>query len=394
MSATGHSGTEQAKVSEMGLVERVELYRHIEDVRKRPLVTYVTSTRAGADGRIAGDAVHEFALQLQALPAETKAIDLLIVSNGGDPTVAWRVVSLIRERVDSFSVLVPAGAFSAATLIALGANTIVLHPNGNLGPVDPQLHVQRRSSQDGQATSIDFGSEDLSAFLTFARETVGLTDQQHLTQVFAKFCDEVGAVPIGVAARSAQLSLSMAEKLLRMHMSESGQEQRAKTIAEKLSREFYHHGYALSRSEAKEIGLPVEDADPQFCELLWRVWLDFVYDLELRVPFHPLMVVHANPAAAPLFGPMPSVTLPPGLPPQAVQALMHQVAQQAVALIPPTNYRLIQACLESVRTASHFTTEGAVFAARQPDFQLRFNVAPYRSGWREVESHGAHAGAE
>jgi hypothetical protein len=375
----------------MGLLERRELYRQIEDVRQRPLVSYVTSNRPGADGRMAGDAVHEFALQLQALPADADALDLLVVSNGGDPTVAWRVVSLIRERVKSFSVLVPAGAFSAATLIALGANRIILHPNGNLGPVDPQIHLQRRNKQDGQPTNIDFGSEDLSAFLTFARDDVGLTDQQYLTQIFAKFCDEVGAVPIGVAARSAQLSLSMAEKLLCMHMSESGQEQQAKTIAEKLSREFYHHGYALSRSEAKEIGLPVEDTDTQFYDLLWRVWLDFVDDLELRTPFNRMMVVHANPDAGPIFGPTPSVTLPPNSPPQVVQAIMQQLAQQAVAMIPPTNYRLIHACLESVRTVSHFVTTGGIFVARQPDFQLKFNALPYRSGWEAVETHGTDA---
>jgi hypothetical protein len=127
---------------------------------------------------------------------------------------------------------------------------------------------------------------------------------------------------------------------------------------------------------------------------LHQLFVFFVDDLELRVPFHPLMVVRANPDAGPLFGPMPSVTLPLGSPPQLVQAVMQQVAQQAVALIPPTNYRLVQACLESVRTASQFVTEGAVFAARQPDLQLRFNVVPYRSGWKEVETQGTVASAE
>ncbi|MBL8880209.1 MAG: hypothetical protein JNG88_13910 [Phycisphaerales bacterium] len=42
----------------------------------------MTSTRPSAEGRIAGDAVHEFEMQLQALPADIEALDLFVVSNG------------------------------------------------------------------------------------------------------------------------------------------------------------------------------------------------------------------------------------------------------------------------------------------------------------------------
>src|SRR5690606_11319025 len=106
-------------------------------------------------------------------------------------TVAWRVVTLIRERVRKLSVLVPQAAYSAATLIALGADEIVMHPNGNLGPTDPQITVRTKRAPDGPVEEIKFGSEDLGAFLRFAREEVGLSDQAHLMKVFAKFCQSV-----------------------------------------------------------------------------------------------------------------------------------------------------------------------------------------------------------
>src|SRR5262249_46262744 len=131
----------------------------------------------GSHGQIASDTVPELLLQLQALPAETSELDLLLVSNGGDPTVAWRGVSLIRERTKKFSVLVPQAAYSAATLIALGADEIVMHPHGNLGPTDPQIHAPRKGQKDSTPDSVPFGSEDLAAFLRFAREEVGLGDQ-------------------------------------------------------------------------------------------------------------------------------------------------------------------------------------------------------------------------
>src|SRR5580658_538425 len=113
----------------MGLPERLELYRQIEELRSRPLLVYVTSPRANAPGSMAADAIPEFLDQLEALPAETKEIDLFVVSNGGDPTVAFRTMSLLRERVDRVFVLLPQAAFSAATLMALGADEIVMHPH-------------------------------------------------------------------------------------------------------------------------------------------------------------------------------------------------------------------------------------------------------------------------
>ncbi len=368
----------------MGLMQRARVYEELEQRRERPLIVYVTSTKPNAEGQIAGDAVHEIELQLEALPSSTEALDLFVVSNGGDPTVAWRIVSLIRERVKQLSVLIPAGAFSAATLIALGADSIVIHANGNLGPVDPQIRARRRGPREGEEAGIEFGAEDLSAFLTYARETVGLTDQQHLLQVFSKFCDQVGAVPIGVAARSAQLSLALAEQLLMMHMSEGRSEQRAKTIAEKLSREFYHHGYALSRREAKQIGLPVEDPDPIIDDLIWKLWLDFVADLAMREPFHPLGLAQSHPECKRLFSDVPSFSIPPGTPPQLAQQIAARVAQDAVVRVPPAPYTLTQACIESRRLVTHFVTEGAIFVARLPDFRLKYEVVPYRFGWREM----------
>ena len=131
----------------MGIEERLVLYRQLESVRRRPLVTYVTSDRPGAAGQLGGDAVPEILDQLEGLPTDAEGLDLLLVSNGGDPTVAGRIVSLIRERVKKFAVLVPQAAFSAATLIALGADEIIMHANGGIWgqPLKYKIRLNGRS---------------------------------------------------------------------------------------------------------------------------------------------------------------------------------------------------------------------------------------------------------
>ncbi len=65
-------------------------------------------------------------------------------------------MSLLRERFKKVSVLIPYVAYSAATLLALGADEIVMHPFSNLGPVDPQFIIP---SAGGGATA--YGAEDL-----------------------------------------------------------------------------------------------------------------------------------------------------------------------------------------------------------------------------------------
>jgi len=369
----------------MSLENRLKIYRRLEQERGRPLIVFVTGDRKNAEAGIASDSVRELLYQLQALPKDTDDLDLLLVSLGGDPTVAWRLVSLIRERVGKFNVLVPQAAYSAATLIALGADEIVMHPHGNLGPTDPQIVAPKRSKADGTTDSIRFGSEDLGAFLRFAKNEVGLSDQEQLSNIFEKFCDEVGTVPIGVAARSSQLSLTMGEKLLQLHMTGESEKQKAKTIAQALTKDFFHHGYPVNRTEARQIGLKIASSNIKVEALLWDIWCDIADEMALRDPFMPMKILHENPACADLFAPAPQVNIPANLDPAVHKQAVEQVlAQIQVKLVPPSPYEKIQALMESSRYASRYVTEGQIYGSRSPDLQFKISNVELSQGWVTV----------
>jgi hypothetical protein len=362
----------------MGLRERTVLYQEIENLRGKPLIVYVTSIRGNALGQIAQDAVSELLNQLQALPRNVADLDLLVVSNGGDGTVAWRIVSLIRERVSKFSILVPHSAFSAATLIALGANEIVMHPHGNLGPTDPQITNTKKG--------IQFGTEDLQAFLKFAKEEVGLSDQIPMRDLFMKFSEEVGFVGIGVAARGTQLSTSVGEKMLLMHLTDTEGKQTARTISEALNTKYFHHGYPLSRREAKEIGLPVAESNQVLEDLLWAIWKDLETDLKFRETFIPLAIMKADPACAALFAPVPQLQIPPGAPQGVTQMIVQAYLQQnGLLVVPPTHFEYTTAVMESLRRCSRARLSGSLFGARQHDLELKVTLAPEQIGWVDVE---------
>lgn len=363
--------------------QRKELYQRIENIRQRPLVVYITSSRQNAGAQMASDVIPHFVKQLMAIGKEHTNLDVLIVSNGGDPIVSWRIMSMIRERFEKVGALLPYAAYSAATLLALGADEIIMHPFANLGPVDPQLTYQRRlpgqpGGQDNIET-IQFGSEDLRNFLDFVRSDVGISDQEQLQRAFELVCKDVGSIPIGVAKRSSQLALSMGEKLLGLHLQDSSQ---ARAITEALNRSFYHHGYPLSFSEAKRIGLPVNPTSEELGDAIWAVWENIEEEMNINSPFDPLQVAFSNSDVSKLLDMVPQVQIPANLPPQLMQQAFNQVLQQIkVEMIPPVDYELFQATVESLRGRSEFRTKGKITAVRLPDMNIAVNTVRTSTGW-------------
>lgn len=368
----------------MSYLERKELYQKIEKIRGRPLLIYITSPRFNAPAQIASDIIPEFAKQILEIPKESKSIDLLIVSLGGDPTVSWRLICMLRERFDNIGVLLPYVAYSAATLIALGADEIIMHPFGNLGPVDPQLtYVKRNPEKDSKKNrpeEIQFGSEDLRHYIDFIKTEVGISDQEQMERAFEMVCKDVGSIPIGIAKRSSHLALSMGEKLLKMHMKD---ESKAKVIAEALNKSFYHHGYPLGRREAKEIGLAIGKSNEEIEELMWTIWLDFEKEMECTIPFNPVHIVLNDPQASEIIGPVHQVQIPGNLPPQLLQQAFNTILSSIrVVPVPPIEYEVFQASLESVYCCSQLRTKVLINAMRLPDMNIAVSVVDKSGHWQ------------
>jgi hypothetical protein len=68
-------------------------------------------------------------------------LNLIISGPGGDGTIAEKMIELCRAYCKQFRVIVPNRAKSAATIIALGADEIVMGYCSELGPIDAQVPV-------------------------------------------------------------------------------------------------------------------------------------------------------------------------------------------------------------------------------------------------------------
>jgi hypothetical protein len=366
----------------MDLATRRLRYKAIEDYRKRPLIVFATSTRGNVRALIAGDVVREFIDQVDAIE-EGDAVDVLIHSTGGDALTAWKLMAVLRERFGKVGVLVPSMAFSAATIFALGADEIVMHPHASLGPIDPQITVRL---PDGSMKQ--FAYEDLGAFLKFLREEVQLSEQAHLSAVVDRLFASTDPVAVGAAKRAASLAAEVGERLLSMHMKD---DRKARQIAQNLAKSFFAHGDAVSRKRAMHLELQIAKPDTGLEKLIWDAFLGLEDHMQLRKPFHPLEIFLSDPVAALSIEPVPPVQLPPNMPADLSVQVWQQTAQMALQKAAAGSavkvpYSVLSAVVESVLLASENRTSGTIAATRQADGEVAVSVSNPGASWLPVTS--------
>lgn len=365
------------------MTDRFFAYRAIENHRGNPLIVYVTSTRPNVQGMMAPDAVRQFIDQIDAIEAGDK-VDILLHSTGGDSLTAWKLMSILRERFTDITVLVPSMAFSAATMFALGANSIVMHPHASLGPIDPQVTV---TTAEGKQRL--FSYEDVGAFIRFLSEEVHITEQVHISAIIDRLFAAVDPLNVGAAKRASELSTSVGERLLKMHLPKESID-RAREIAERLNKTFFAHADAVSRRRARELELQIAPDDRALEQLMWKAYLAVEDYMELRKPFDALQQFLADPAARASVAPAAPLVLPANTDPQHAQGAWNAVLQQAILnqqaggpahAVP---FALTFGLVESVRVASEFRQDGTISATRLPSGEFQVSIVTEKSGWRDV----------
>ncbi|WP_420621194.1 SDH family Clp fold serine proteinase [Candidatus Poriferisodalis sp.] len=81
---------------------------------------------------------------------EVRELDLIITSPGGDADAAEAIMGYLRSRFDHIRAVVPVAAMSAATMMALSCDEILMGTHSQLGPIDPQFTV---TAPEGQRSS-------------------------------------------------------------------------------------------------------------------------------------------------------------------------------------------------------------------------------------------------
>ncbi|MEZ7197667.1 SDH family Clp fold serine proteinase [Pseudodesulfovibrio karagichevae] len=263
--------------------DRIALYREIEEARGSKILTYVTGDRPGLETQIHPEVVDYFTDHLDSFGLPIPKISLLLYSRGGVTLAGWSIVNLIRIFCDEFEVIVPSKAHSTATLIAIGADHIVMTKQATLGPIDPSTNGPYNppipGGQPNQTLSVSV--EDVAGYFELAK---GELEGRGLEKAFELLAAKVHPLALGKVYRSRAQIQMLAQKLLKNHMDE---EANIKKVISFLCSDSGSHDYTINRREAKnDLKLPIENPDDALYDLIKRIYLDIRDDLELTNPYN------------------------------------------------------------------------------------------------------------
>jgi len=278
----------------MARPQRIELLQKIGRIRNSVVLSYITGDRENVSTRIAPDVVRVIYKHLETIGNQSR-VDLLLYTRGGDVLTPWRLVNLIREYTEHLSVLVPFRAYSAGTLLCLGADEIVMGKMGELGPIDPSV-INAFNPQDpsNPSAKLPVSIEDVYSYMTLIAEKMGINDENVMAKAFLLLAEKIHPLALGNVHRNWMLIRSLANKMLSLQSKLLTCEQ-AQNIIEHLTEKLYAHNHMIARREAKEeIGLPVIFADNELNTLMWTLYEDVATELKLSEPFNPTEIMRGN----------------------------------------------------------------------------------------------------
>ena len=243
---------------------RKACYEEIEQYRGRPLLVYATKflegVLPGTPNFIDLSDVDGFTDLINSVKGN-EAVDVLLHSPGGRPDATERLVGLLRNKFQEVNFLIPHSAYSAATMLALSGNHIILHPSATLGPIDPQINgiparSIKRGFENAKKKIAKEGPETLPAYIP-------LIEKYSLDLL--ELCED-----------SEKLAKELVSTWLKKYMFKNEVVGRKiGKIVRYLSDYDKHLMYSRSLSSKKlaEFGLKIEFADETLQDLLWQAYV-------------------------------------------------------------------------------------------------------------------------
>ncbi len=247
-----------------------EAIREIENLTQSRAIVYVS-------GRMLGPwDILPFHRLLAKIGHQDK-LSVIVQSRGGFPDDAFKLANVIHEFADHITFIVPSFAKSAATLLCLSGNRILMGPITELGPTNPMMNVDERLITPtvlapggapvdrtgwNEPPKRQMAAHALRDFLTAAGvlTSEGDYDSEKLSVYMTQGI--LNPFLLGDFERSGKIALQYSENLLRAYMFQGDPDvdELSSKAARTLCEGYYDHAYPIGRKEAREqLGLKVED---------------------------------------------------------------------------------------------------------------------------------------
>jgi len=249
--------------------ERQGLIKGIEEVTGRRLIIYIANL-SHQQSAITNEDIAPFYELVTTLEKDCD-VDFMLQSPGGDPNAAEMLINALLSKARHIRMIIPQAAKSAATMISLAADEIVMSDTSELGPIDPQIPM---------LTPFGIVYRPAFGFLN----TLEIIKNEHangdpLNSAYFPVLQGVDAALIDACHKAIKQSKDLAKKwLLRSQCADNPEA--AEYIAEQLTNvdKYPSHGQVINYAEAITLGLKVTylgDSD-DIWRAMWRLYVRYI----------------------------------------------------------------------------------------------------------------------
>lgn len=204
-------------------------------------------------------------------------LDMVIQSGGGSAHAAYQVVEMLHLHTNRWNACVPFFAKSAATLLCIGANRIVLGEHAELGPLDVQMPEEKRPGKWEYGSALNpfktleqlqsFALEALQSAMTFIVDRYEMGYDESLRHAVSFVEATAGPLvsrldpdKLGAYSRELAVAAEYAQRIL--HRYTNWSDDKIDQLVQKLVYGYPSHEYIIDYHELHELGFEVELFDP------------------------------------------------------------------------------------------------------------------------------------
>lgn len=262
---------------------RVALIRQIEELRERPLAIYVTSLSPFP--RVTAYITHEDVVPFSEVLDSIKGdrVDVLLESPGGLSEVSVELCAILRKRFHEVGFIIPHAAMSAATILVMSGDEILMDYRSSLGAIDPQFVGNDGRPQPAQA--ILTGIETIKKSI---QDNKGV-----LNPVYLPILRNIDPGKLQSAIDASELSKRIVTESLINYkfknwttheksgkpVTREERERTASDIAKELCKHerWLSHSHPIKMDELRKMGLRITDYgdQPKLQKAIWSLWVHY-----------------------------------------------------------------------------------------------------------------------
>lgn len=232
------------------------LYQLAANTKQSDVLLYL-----GPISRYGYDAVTDL---LEKLTSRSEQVYFFLGTYGGDPAAAYRIARALKHHYKKISIVIPTFCKSAGTLLAVGADELLIADTGELGPLDIQL--KKTDELFGTSSGLDITQAitflnkqtneilnqtlvELNGRYSISTKTAADIATKLATSALSPIYAQIDPVRVGEINRALNIAFQYGKRLNAASSSLKDGEQTLK----KLMMEYPDHGFVIDRKEAKEL---------------------------------------------------------------------------------------------------------------------------------------------